>query len=102
MELISPAINVAMIEPNENDDIENLNYFSNLRERILELITILFHYLEFYQKINEFEIYVPGIIKFICIICLDKFNPTMEIYSMSIGLIGDMIIIFSDIFGTVI
>ena len=97
MELISPAINVAMIEPNENDDIENLNYFSNLRVRILEFITILFHYLDFYQKINEFEIYVPGIVKFICIICLDKFNPTMEIYSMSIGLIGDIIISFPDI-----
>ena len=97
MELILPAINIAMIEPNKNEDIDNLNYFISLRERILEFFTVLFHYLEFYQKKNEFEIYVPGIIKFICTICLDKYLPNMEICSQSLGLITDLLISYPDI-----
>ena len=71
------------------DDSENIDYFQDLREHIIETLTCIFNSISGINKQDEFMIYVGPIFTFINTICLDQKCISAEILKSSLGLIGD-------------
>ena len=88
MNLLGSALQASMNIQNFEDS-ENIEYFQDLREHILETITCIFNSITDINKYDEFNIYVPPILTFINTICLDQKCISVEILKSSLGLIGD-------------
>jgi hypothetical protein len=88
MNLLGSALQAAMNIQNFEDS-ENIEYFQDLREHILETLTCIFNSITDINKYDEFNIYVPPILTFINTICLDQKCISVEILKSSLGLIGD-------------
>ena len=88
MNLLGSALQAAMNIQNF-DDSENIDYFQDLREHIIETLTCIFNSITDINKQDEFMIYVGPIFTFINTICLDQKCISAEILKSSLGLIGD-------------
>ena len=88
MNLLGSALQAAMNIQNF-DDSENIEYFQDLREHIIETLTCIFNSITDINKQDEFIIYVGPIFTFINTICLDQKCISAEILKSSLGLIGD-------------
>ena len=88
MNLLGSALQAAMNVQNF-DDSETIDYFRDLREHIIETLTVIFNAIIDINKENEFNMYVGPIFTFINTICVDQKCISLEILKSSLGLIGD-------------
>ena len=64
------------IKVDENNEKENINYFINLREHIVEALNCIFSAVKDYNKTKEFIPYVNAIVSYILFISEDYASST--------------------------
>jgi importin subunit beta-1 len=88
MKVIGEAMGATQIKFDENSDQDTFEYFSKLREHLLETITCIFHAIKDINKTNDFTPYVNDIVKYINFIGNDYSCPT-NIMVSGLFIIGD-------------
>ena len=88
MKVIGEAMGVTQIKFDENADPDTFEYFSSLREHLLETVTCIFHAIKDINKANDFIPYVNDIVKYINFIGNDYSCPT-NIMISGLFIIGD-------------
>ena len=88
MKVIGEAMGATQIKFDENADPDTFEYFSSLREHLLETVTCIFHAIKDINKANDFIPYVNDIVKYINFIGNDYSCPT-NIMISGLFIIGD-------------
>jgi importin subunit beta-1 len=76
MGLIGSALEAATLIPEDKEDSENIEYFEQLREHIIECLTCIFQTVKDLKKEENFKSFVPCIVNFINRINSNEYNPT--------------------------
>ena len=89
MKIIGEAIQLTQIKFDEDSDIDNVQYFTELREHILETLTAIFCSVQEKNKVQDFVPYVKPIITYIFNITSDSCAFSIEICKEGLFLIAD-------------
>lgn len=89
MKIIGSAITATQNKFKDDSDIENIKYFIELREHLIETITCIFTSITEIQKTKEFIPYVNPIVTYIKNICEDEYAYSEEIIRTGLLLIAD-------------
>ena len=76
MKIVGGAMQATQIKVDENNEKENINYFINLREHIVEALNCIFSAVKDYNKTKEFIPYVNAIVSYILFISEDYASST--------------------------
>ena len=90
LQLIIDGMNSSQDPPTEDTDIETIEYLDELRDKIIELLTLIFYFLEKHNQINLFSSYIDGFIKYMSKIVEPEFNPNNDLIAGVCGLLGDL------------
>lgn len=90
LNLIKDGMNTSVNLPNKDTDQETLEYLSELREKIIELLTGVFMFLTEQNQTNVFSNYIDGFLKYLSKIVEPEFNSDIQIISEVCGLLGDL------------
>ena len=89
MKIIGEAIPATQEKLGEDSDPDNIKYFINLREHILETLTAIFCTINEYNKTKEFINYVKPILTYIFEISTDLCAYSLEIIKTGLFLVAD-------------
>lgn len=92
MQVINTAMNAAILNVSEEDDVDLFEYFNMLREHLVEVLTAINIYMKNMHKMEEFEPYVADVVKFVNTIIRKEYNSSIAVLSNCIGIICDMVI----------
>ena len=98
MKVIGGAIEVSDIDLSNENDTDNINFFIELKEHLIETITCIFRALQDINETKQFDNYIKRIILFINNILKHEKFTSNELRLSSICLIGD----FCSAYGNVI
>ena len=90
LQLIVNAMN-SSIDIHINDiDQDTLDYLSELREKIVELLTFIYYFLSSHNQINALSQYTDGFIKYLSKVIEPEFNSNIDLIAGVCGLLGDL------------
>ena len=90
LQLLVNGMNSSIQPPNINDDPDTLEYLAELREKIVELLTIIFLFLSNHNQTNAISPFIDGFMKFLSKIVEPEFNSKIELIAEVCGLLGDL------------
>lgn len=90
LKLLVDGINSSSEAPKEDTDIETLEYLSELRAKIVELLTGVFMFLTEQNQTNVFSLYIDGFIKYLSKIVEPEFKPDISLISDICGVLADL------------
>ena len=90
MQLLVDGMSTSIQPPNKETDKDTLEYLSEFREKIVELLTGVFMFLTDHNQTNVFSQYIDGFIKYLSKIVEPEFNPNMTLISEVGGILGDL------------
>ena len=71
-------------------DQDTLDYLSELREKIVELLTFIYYFLSSHNQINALSQYTDGFIKYLSKVIEPEFNSNIDLIAGVCGLLGDL------------
>ena len=95
MKVIGEAIQLTQVKFNEDSDNDNIQYFTELRENILETLTAIFYCIQNKNKTQDFVPYVKPIITYIFEVSSDGCAFSIEVCKEGLFLIGDFCKVYS-------
>ena len=87
--LLINGMRTSVEPPTSNMDEDELEYLNELREKIVELVTGVFLFLNCHNKTNYFSQYIDGFIKYLSKIVEPEFNCKLDLVFDICGLLGD-------------
>ena len=90
MQLLVDGMNSSIEPPNKETDNDTLEYLSEFRGEIVELLTSVFLFLTDHNQTNVFSSYIDGFIKYLSKIVEPEFNPDDNLIAGVGGLLGDL------------
>ena len=90
IQLLIEGIKTSIEEPSKDMDEEKLEYLNELREKIVELLTLFFTFLVDYNQTNAISQYIDGFIKYLNKIVEPEYNCKLDLISEICGLLGDL------------
>ena len=88
--LLINGMRTSVEPPASNMDEDELEYLNELREKIVELVTGVFLFLNCHNKTNYFSQYIDGFIKYLSKIVEPEFNCKLDLIFDICGLLGDL------------
>ena len=90
MQLLVDGMNSSIKPPDKETDNDTLEYLSEFRIGIVDLLTSVFLFLTDYNQTNAFSPYIDGFIKYLSKIVEPEFNPDDNLISSVGGLLADL------------
>ena len=90
LQLIVNAMNSSIDIPADDIDQDTLDYLSELREKIVELLNFIYYFLSNHNQINALSQYIDGFIKYLSKIVEPQFNINIDLIAGVCGLLGDL------------
>ena len=90
MQLLVDGMNGSIQLPNKETDNDTLEYLSEFRGSIVDLLTSVFLFLSDYNQTNAFSPYIDGFIKYLSKIVEPEFNPDDNLIASVGGLLADL------------
>lgn len=89
MQIVGGALEACKIDLVSEKDYNNIKYFQDLRDKLLETLSCIFSSIQEINRTEEFIPYVKTILDFINIILREEISLTKDIIKTSIGIIAD-------------
>ena len=92
IKLLVEGMNSSIEEPKEDIDLDTLEYLSELRAKIIELLTGVYSFLVGQNQVNVFSPYIDGFIKYLSKIVKPEYKPDESLIAEVCGVLADIYI----------